>query len=191
VAQQNVNSSKPVLQEPQIPDPLAASVSSVAAARKMGKAIIPSDRRSKGSQRLDCNEAIAGSSKHEPWGEERTFRRGHDGPRDGRKVAKTISGAPAQQRGRSNRLSHPPSRSHARFLCVLSRLLGDLETTFWPARVKGTRYTNSGYRDIVVIEFCYPALVVAVSALSNGSKNAERLYVLDLIEQNDSLLWHE
>ena len=73
----------------------------------------------------------------------------------------------------------------------LSRLLGDLETTFGPAGVKGTRYTNSGYRDVVVVEFCYPPRVFAVSALSNGADNSERLYVLDLVKQNDSLLWHE
>jgi hypothetical protein len=136
-------------------------------------------------------EAIAGSSKHEPWGEEERF----EGVTTGR-------GAIVKSRRRSAEIVlnsdgiAVDSRTYREettrdFFSSLSRLLGDLETTFGPARVKGTRYRNSAYRDVAVIEFCYPPLVVAVSALSNGAGNTERLYVLDLIEQNDSLLWHE
>jgi hypothetical protein len=136
-------------------------------------------------------EAIAGSPKHEPWGEEEPF-----------KGVTTGRGAIVSSRKRSVELVVKSdalaidSRTYydettRDLFSSLSRLLGDLETTFGPARVKGTRYTNSAYRDVAVVEFCYPPLVVALSALSNGANNPERLYVLDLIEQNDSLLWHE
>jgi hypothetical protein len=136
-------------------------------------------------------EAIAGSSKREPWGEDERF----EGITTGRGtiVRSRQRSAEIELNGDGVVVNSRPHREEATrdFFSSLSRLLGDLETTFGPARVKGTRYTTSAYRDAAVIEFCYPPLVVAVSALSNGAGNPERLYVLDLIEQNDSLLWHE
>jgi hypothetical protein len=136
-------------------------------------------------------EAIAGSAKHEPWGEDEHFQ----GTTTGRGTLVTSRKHSVEVVLDADRVkigSRVFRDAAVRSLfSSLSRLLGDLETAFGAGGVKGTRYSNSAYRDAAILEFCYPPLVVTVSALSNGRSNPERLYVLDLIKRSDSLLWQE
>lgn len=75
---------------------------------------------------------------------------------------------------------------------TLGRILSDLGAQCRYRGIRGSRLRTRGYKDFVRIEFSYGSVVVHLEAASSGPGDAERLYVLDLQQAKDSLLWaHE
>ena len=72
---------------------------------------------------------------------------------------------------------------------TLGRLLADLGSQCKHQGIRGSRLRTRAYEDSIGIEFNYGPVVVRLEALSNGPVNPERLYVLDVVESKDSVLW--
>ena len=72
---------------------------------------------------------------------------------------------------------------------TLGRLLRDVGLQCKRDGVRGMRLGTRSYRDSTRIQFAYGPIVVTLESASNGRGDPERLYVLDIIEAEDSLLW--
>ena len=71
----------------------------------------------------------------------------------------------------------------------LFNLCGDLATTADCREVRYTQFGNRAYKTRTLIEFDFGARVVHIDSMSNGPRDEERLYVLDLVERDRSFFW--
>jgi hypothetical protein len=74
---------------------------------------------------------------------------------------------------------------------TLGRVLTDIGAHCEHQGIRGMRYANRAYRDVMQIEFSYGPLVVRLEGLSNGPTNPERYYGLDVVWAVDSSLWRD
>lgn len=119
---------------------------------------------------------------------------GHqEGKSDASKIMLTGSGEPvtvdvSEKSTRIGRRAFPDPRTASLFR-TLGRLLADLGAECTHQGVRGSRLRSRAYKDNIRVEFSYGPVIVTLDALSNGPANPERLYVLDIMEPKDSLLW--
>jgi hypothetical protein len=72
---------------------------------------------------------------------------------------------------------------------TLAHVLADLSSECIHQGVRGIHLRTRAYRDNLRLEFGYGQVVVSLESLSNGPVSPYRLYVLDIIEPKDSLMW--
>jgi len=68
-------------------------------------------------------------------------------------------------------------------------VLLELAENWPPVGVLGTQVATRAYRKFTRLHFSFGPLVVELESAQNGGANPERLYVLDLTRQGQSLLW--
>ncbi len=75
---------------------------------------------------------------------------------------------------------------------TLLRVLSDLSRRGACRGVRFVQYATRTYKKRTIIEFDFGAEIVVIDSLSNGPKNEERLYILDVVQRKDSMFWsHE
>ncbi len=72
---------------------------------------------------------------------------------------------------------------------TLRRILGDFSLKEKCAGVQFHQFRTRAYKRRTIIEFDFGSRVVVLDAFSNGPKDAERLYILDVIDRKDSFSW--
>jgi len=78
------------------------------------------------------------------------------------------------------------------FFSALLTIVTDLVKTTPCREVRFTQFGTRAYKRRTIIEFDFGAQVVVIDCFSNGPKNDERLYVLDVVARRESMFWsHE
>ncbi len=72
---------------------------------------------------------------------------------------------------------------------TLKKVLADLSAKTPCAGVKYDQFATRAYKKRTIIEFDFGSQIVVIDAFSNGPKDDERLYVLNLIARKDSFFW--
>jgi hypothetical protein len=80
------------------------------------------------------------------------------------------------------------TESHVLF-ATLTKILADLAAHTPCQGVRFTQFKTRAYTRRTVIEISYGTQVVALEAFSNGPTDDEGLYVLDVVEKRESVLW--
>jgi hypothetical protein len=81
------------------------------------------------------------------------------------------------------------SAATAALVGSLMNLVGDLATTEDCREVRFEQFGTRAYKNRTVVEFDFGAKVVELEAMSNGPRDAERLYILDLMDRRKSYFW--
>ncbi len=75
-------------------------------------------------------------------------------------------------------------------LCAtLFKILSDLSEKGACWGVRFVQYGTRTYRKISIVEFDFGPQIVVLDSHSNGPKEEERLYILDVIQRQDSMFW--
>lgn len=74
---------------------------------------------------------------------------------------------------------------------TLARLLRDMSAEEKCRGVALTQFANRAYKTRTLIGFDFGARVLEIDCLSNGPKDDERLYVLDVVGRGDSFFWFD
>lgn len=75
-------------------------------------------------------------------------------------------------------------------LCsTLLKIFADLEKSVKCRQVSFTQFGTRTYRRRTLIAYDFGPRVLEIDCLSNGPKDDERLYILDLIERKESYFW--
>lgn len=72
---------------------------------------------------------------------------------------------------------------------TLKKVLADLSAKTPCAGVKYDQFATRAYKKRTIIEFDFGSQIVVIDAFSNGPRDDERLYVLNLIARKDSFFW--
>ena len=68
-------------------------------------------------------------------------------------------------------------------------VVSDLSEKTPRAGVKYDQFATRAYKKRTIIEFDFGPQIVVIDAFSNGPRDDERLYVLNLIARKDSFFW--
>jgi hypothetical protein len=69
---------------------------------------------------------------------------------------------------------------------TLKRILTDLSETNLRPIVRFAQFSTRAYARRTIVEFQFGQTIVVVDSFSNGPTNSERLYVLDIVDRNES-----
>ncbi len=72
---------------------------------------------------------------------------------------------------------------------TLSKVLGSVSNNTKCNGVKYQQFPTRAYKTQTIIEFDCGKQVIVVGSLSNGPEDNERLYVLDIVEREESFFW--
>ena len=75
------------------------------------------------------------------------------------------------------------------FFKTLLRVVGDLAEKGKTFEVSITRFGARAYKKRTIIAFDFETRVVEVECNSNGPRDPERLYLLDLVDRSESFFW--
>ena len=72
---------------------------------------------------------------------------------------------------------------------TLLKIFADLETTEPCRQVRFTQFATRTYRRRTLVAFDFGRRVIQIDCQSNGPRDDERLYILDLIDRAESYFW--
>ncbi len=81
------------------------------------------------------------------------------------------------------------SKATAALFATLTRLSSDLAARHSCDGVHTSHFRTRAYKRRTLVEIAYGPEVLVLDAFSNGPKDPERLYTLDVVPRKDSLWW--
>lgn len=72
---------------------------------------------------------------------------------------------------------------------TIVKIMSDISKKGGCSAVEFSQFPTRAYKKRTIIEFNCGARVLVIDSFSNGTKNDERLYVLDLVDPKESYLW--
>ncbi|MGO9137276.1 MAG: hypothetical protein ACLP9S_04745 [Syntrophales bacterium] len=72
---------------------------------------------------------------------------------------------------------------------TMRKLLDELSKQRLCAGIKYDQFQTRAYEKRTILEFDFGPQIVVLEAFSNGPRDEERLYVLDLVDRNESYFW--
>ncbi|MGC2423972.1 MAG: hypothetical protein WA666_06420 [Nitrospirota bacterium] len=78
-----------------------------------------------------------------------------------------------------------------KLFATLNSLLTDLSKKRECAGIKYDQFPTRAYKKRTIIEFDFSPQVVTLEAFSNGPKDEERLYILDLVDRKESFFFEK
>ncbi|KAF0145871.1 MAG: hypothetical protein FD156_549 [Nitrospirae bacterium] len=81
------------------------------------------------------------------------------------------------------------SRNTVVLFTTLRRVLADLSSKQKCAGIQADKYSTRAYKKITILAFDFGQNIVELNSLSNGPKDEERLYTLDIVSRKDSFFW--
>lgn len=82
-----------------------------------------------------------------------------------------------------------PARETLVLFTTLKRILTGLSKTSMCSGVRFDQFATRAYAKRTIVEFDCGATTVVLESLSNGPSDAERLYVLDVVDRRESFFW--
>jgi hypothetical protein len=81
------------------------------------------------------------------------------------------------------------SRNTVVLFATLKKLLADLSKREKCAGIQANQFSTRAYKKRTILAFDFGDNIVELDTLSNGPKDEERLYTLDLVSRKDSFFW--
>lgn len=81
------------------------------------------------------------------------------------------------------------SRNTVVLFTTLKKVLADLSNRQKCAGIQADQFSTRVYKKRTILAFDFGENIVELDSLSNGPKDEERLYILDLVSRKDSFFW--